>query len=227
LGLRYDVSLLAGDGVPDDAPGLHASPLLTGSEEPMDFRFKLAAPLTCLSTDTAVTGRSASGSVGTDHPGGQILIPGGDFRGGRSGLIGEIHLSPSITFEDPQVGIIGDTNRNGAVDGSDSMHRAVSASGADDGGIQFVVPLFDYGDYFLFVFDGTDFSIEPPERTSVGGALSDLGDAYQGDGRFETSIGLLGSGGLPFVYSVGPGEGSEDIDGELLIFVTAQLVDGD
>jgi hypothetical protein len=225
VGLRYDLTLPAEETDPA-APGLRATPQLTGSGAPAGIRFKFAAPLKCLDPDTAVTGRSVEGSVGTDHPGGQVLIPNENFRGGRSGLYGTFVLSPSVSWADPLVGLIEDSNRNGAVDPTDRLYPA-SPAGAEGEGLGFVAPLFGYGDYFLYTLDGADFDGGTAGPAPVGESLADLLGSFRGEGRFETSIGLLGIDGIPFVHSVGSGEGPVDASGELLIFITPQIVQGE
>jgi len=225
VGLRYDLTLLAGDEAPADAPGLHAGPTLTGSDAPADFRFKLALPLNCLSPDTAVTGRSFEASVGTDHPGGQVLVPDEDFKGGLSGLYGRIKLSQSMTFVDPLVGIISDSNGNGVVDATDTLHPATPAT-ADAGGFGFVAPLYGYGDYFLYTLDGSNFEGQATDSMTVRDGLLGLQSGFSGTGRFETSIGLLGLQDIPYVHSVGSSEGAEDVTGELLVFIEPHVLTG-
>ncbi|MCJ7726266.1 MAG: hypothetical protein MUP76_07765 [Acidimicrobiia bacterium] len=223
VGLRYDLTLPVGGEATGDAPGFHASPVLTGSDQPVDFRFNVSLPLTCLSPETAVTGRAVEALVGTDHPGGQVFVPNENFKGGRSGLYGRITLSPRVTFADPLVGLIDDVNGNGVIDATDTLYPATPAT-AEAGGFGFVAPLYGYGNYFLYMLDGSNFEGETTGSMTVHDGLLDLRGMFGGSGRFETSIGLLGLEGIPYVHQVGSGEGSKDITGELLVFITPHIL---
>jgi len=226
VGLRYDLTLPAGNEATADAPGLHASPVLTGSEAPIEFRFKVAGPLNCLSPDTAITGRSAEGSVGTDHPGGQVFVPNEAFKGGRSALYGRITVSPRITFGDPLFGLIADSNGNGVVDPTDTLQPATPAIPESDG-FGFVAPLYGYGDYFLYILDGSNFEGAITDSMTVRDGLLDLQSTFSGPGRFETSVGLFGMQGIPYLHHVGSSEGAEDITGELLVFIAPYILTDD
>jgi hypothetical protein len=211
VGLRYDLTLPAGDEATMDAPGFHTSPVLTASNEPVGFRYKISLPLNCFDPDTAVTGRSVSGSVGTDHPGGQVFIPGEAFKGGRSAAWGYFTLSPRVTWSEPKVGLIDDSNGNGMVDATDTLHPATLAT-EENGGFGFVAPLYGYGNYFLYMFDGANFDGTTTDATTVRDALLGYQGMFSGAGRFETSIGLLGTEGIPFIHRVNSGEASQEFE---------------
>jgi hypothetical protein len=222
VGLRYDVTLPVGDEATTDAPGFNTTPVLTGSNEPVGFRYKISLPVNCFDPDTAATGRSAAGSVGTDHPGGQSYVQ--DFKGGASAKWGTITLSPRVTWLEPKIGLINDSNGNGAVDATDTLYPATLATEAD-GGFGFVAPLYSYGDYFLYMFDGANFDGTTTDATSVREGLLGYQNMFTGSGRFAASMGLLGVDGVPFVDRVGSGEGSQDFEGETLIFITPSILD--
>lgn len=224
VGLRYDVTLPVGDDAATGAPGFRTSPVLTGSNEPVGFRYKISLPVNCFDPDTAVTGRSASGTVGTDHPGGQAIVPNGDFKGGASAKWGSFTLAPWVTWEQPKVGLINDSNGNGMVDATDTLHPATLAT-EENGGFGFVAPLYSYGDYFLYMFDGASFDGTTTDATTVREGLLGYQTMFSGSGRFETSMGLLGIDGVPFVDRVGSGESSQDFEGELLIFISPSILD--
>jgi len=222
VGLRYDVTLPAGDDADADAPGFHTSPTLTESDEPVGFRYKISLPANCFDPDTAATGRSANGTVGTDHPGGQVFVD--DYKGGRSAGWGYFTLSPWVTWSEPKVGLINDSNGNGMVDSTDMLHPATLAT-EEDGGFGFVAPLYSYGDYFLYMFDGANFNGTTTDATTVREGLLGYQNMFSGPGRFAASMGLLGTDGIPFVHRVGSGEGSTDVEGELLVFISPSILD--
>jgi hypothetical protein len=110
------------------------------------------------------------------------------------------------------------------VDATDMLHPATLAT-EEDGGFGFVAPLYGYGDYFLYMFDGANFDGTTTDRTTVRQGLLGYGEMFTGPGRFETSMGLLGVDGVPFVSRVDSSEGSNDVEGELLVFITPRIVD--
>ncbi len=61
-------------------------------------------------------------------------------------------------------------------------------------------------------------------RLDLGVGLAAFCDCYTGSGRFEASIGFVGSGGDPFVYEVGPSEEAvTPVDPTILQFTRTQI----
>lgn len=157
-------------------------------------------------------------SLYTDHPGGEEYIAGGDFYGGLSGFKLRLPFIPAL--EGRWAGLICDNDRNGRVDPTDTFFAPWGLM-RDGDDLSYVAPLYGYGDYFVYLADASQFSAAPAgEQWTVSAALSAFEGKYTGTGRFETSIGILGSGGNPFVYQVGPEETETTADVELRPFIT-------
>ena len=161
------------------------------------MQLKIAQPFKCLDPKTSIIGTSIQYTIQTDHPGGVIGVPNQDFRGGLSAGWGMVNAR----WVDGYQGIISDSNGNGMVDIDDNMYEPQMVD--SNGG--FVLPLYSFGDYFLYTVDAASYSPLPswgPSPYSVHDGLVWLNDLYEGDGRFETSVGVLGDNGAPFQYTV-------------------------
>ena len=76
-----------------------------------------------------------------------------------------------------------------------------------------MAPLYGYGNYFVYVIDAPQYSGLPQgQQWNVGEALSLFRANYTGTGRFEASIGVVGSSAGLFQYQVGPQEGETTLD---------------
>ncbi len=154
----------------------------------------------------------------TDHPGGQVYIPDENYYGGFSGFKLQTPFTPRL--EGAWAGLICDNDQNGRVDATDTFFAPWGLM-RDGDDLTYVAPLYGYGDYFVYLADASQFSAAPEgEQWTVSAALSAFGEKYTGTGRFETSIGILGSGGNPFVYQVGPDEAETTAEVELQQFIT-------
>jgi hypothetical protein len=154
----------------------------------------------------------------TDHPGGEEYIAGENYYGGLSGFKLKTPFVPSL--EGAWAGLICDNDRNGRVDPTDTFFAPWGLM-RDGDDLSYVSPLYGYGDYFVYFADASQFSAAPEgEEWTVSAALSAFGEKYTGTGRFETSIGILGSGGNPFVYQVGSEESEATAEVEIQPFIT-------
>ena len=186
----------------------------------IDLTMKIVADFYCLDPVTSFLVALAVTQVSlfTDHPGGAEYIAGANYYGGLSGFKLQIPFIPSL--EGGWAGLICDNDRNGRVDPTDTFFAPWGLMREGDD-LTYVAPLYGYGDYFVYLADASQVSAAPEgEEWTVSAALSGFGERYTGTGRFETSIGILGSGGNPFVYQVGPEEAESTAEVELQPFIT-------
>lgn len=79
--------------------------------------------------------------------------------------------------------------------------------------LELVAPLFSYASYFLYVIDGAQYSGLPPGTGwTVADGLLAFEELYTGTGRFEASIGIVGSKGSPFMYTVDASEAEQPVE---------------
>jgi hypothetical protein len=194
---------------------------LIPSLERLELTMKIVADFYCLDPITSflIALAVTRASFATDHPGGEEYITGGDYYGGNSGF--KLTLPYVSRLEGAWAGLIGDNDRNGRVDATDTFFAPWTMM-RDGENLTYVAPLYDYGDYFVYLADATQFAEAPNGQASwsVGAALQAFESKYTGTGRFETSIGILGVAGNPFVYQVGPQESQIETEVELRQVVT-------
>ncbi|HEX5631239.1 MAG TPA: hypothetical protein VFY15_06245 [Acidimicrobiia bacterium] len=186
----------------------------------IELTMKIVADVYCLDPVTAfmISLAVMQVSLFTDHPGGEEYIPAENYYGGLSGFKLMTPFVPGLAGA--WAGLICDNDRNGRVDPTDTFFRPWELM-RDGDDLTYVSPLYGYGDYFVYFADASQFSAAPEgEEWAVSAALSAFGDKYTGTGRFETSIGILGSGGNPFVYQVGPEESEATAEVEVQPFIT-------
>jgi len=206
------VTTLSADPEPNQAGLVGVQSLIPGLMS-AGMQLKIAQPFKCLDPKTSIIGTSIQFTIQTDHPGGVASVPNGDFRGGLSAGWGVLNAR----WADGYQGLITDSNGNGKVDIDDNMYEPQMV----DSGGGVVLPLYSFGDYFLYTVDAASYSPLPswgPSPYSVHDGLVWLNDLYEGDGRFETSVGVLGVDGAPFQYTVDSSEQPETVDGEVLLF---------
>lgn len=212
--LGFHVDLRA--DAPADQPGLRNAPLLALGAETATFLLKIAGEFECLDEATSLIGLRVEYRYDIDHPGGEVKIPDEDFRGGLSAALQDFSGLP-LSY----VGLIGDANGNGILDLNDSIHQPELATG--DRTMQMAVnPLFSYGGYFTYVVDAGSYGTLPDfgNGLSLEDGLLRLGGVFMGDGRFETSIGVVAVGGMPLLVEVGPAESAvEEPQAEIRILL--------
>ncbi|OFW62884.1 MAG: hypothetical protein A2135_05485 [Actinobacteria bacterium RBG_16_67_15] len=177
----------------------------------LDVRLGLEARVRCTDPSTSVLGLDLTGfGVASDHPGGTVWIPGGDFRGGLSATYVWTGLSDRLA--DMYGGLICDNDGDGVVDATDTMFPAYALTEAN-ARLELVAPLFSYASYFLYVIDGAQYSGLPPGAGwTVADGLLAFEELYTGTGRFEASIGIVGSKGSPFMYTVDASEAEQPVE---------------
>lgn len=210
IGFRVE---LRADAPPDQV-GLRVAPLLALGAETANFLLKVAQPFDCLDPATSLIGRRIEARFQIDHPGGEAIVPGGDFGGGLSGAYAQLMGLP-VSY----IGLIGDANGNGILDLNDTIYQPRMTDG-QGGDLRAVVPLYGYGTYFGYVVAPDSYESLPDlgTGTKVGDGLLRFCQMFSGAGRFETSIGVIGMlDGHPLVIDVGPGETTiEDFDARVL-----------
>jgi hypothetical protein len=177
----------------------------------IDVRLGLEARVWCTDPSTSVLGIDLTGfGVASDHPGGKVWIPGGDFRGGLSGAHAWTGLSDRLAGL--YGGLICDNDGDGVVDATDTMFPAYAFT-ETNARLELVAPLFSYAGYFLYVIDGPQYSGMPSGAGwTVADGLVAFEELYTGAGRFEASIGIVGSKGSPFVYTVDASEAEQPVE---------------
>ena len=177
----------------------------------LDVRLGLEARVRCTDPSTSVLGIDLTGfGVASDHPGGTMWIPGGDFRGGLSGAYAWTGLSDRLAGL--YGGLICDNDGDGVVDATDTMFPAYAFT-ETNARLELVAPLFSYAGYFLYVIDGPQYSGMPSGAGwTVADGLVAFEELYTGTGRFEASIGIVGSKGSPFVYTVDASEAEQPVE---------------
>lgn len=184
--------------------------------ERLEIMLKGVAPLTCL--PRGLHGAMIEAEIVTDHPGGVASVPEGNFRGGLSagyawfGRLAEY-------FEDPHAGLIKD-NGDGELGLGDTAYPAFGLMDYNSM-LGVTLPLWSYGHYFLYMFDGADFqsfsTIE--EALAFEEFLLEMEGHYTGE-WFPGSIGLVMSFGEPFDYVVDSSEEVQPIeDAEIHLFI--------
>lgn len=177
----------------------------------LDMRIGLEARVRCTDPSTSVLGIDLTGfGVASDHPGGTAWIAGGDFRGGLSGAFAWTGISDRLAGL--YGGLICDNDGDGVVDATDTMFPAYAFTEAN-ARLELVAPLFSYAGYFLYVVDGPQYSGLPSGAGwTVADGLAAFEELYTGTGRFEASIGVVGSKGSPFVYTVDASEAEQPVE---------------
>lgn len=202
---RLGVKVTLDAAAPEGQVGLGSLPGLIPTLLQLEIMLKVVEAFSCLDPATSFLGLPLTGlEIAADHPGGVEWIPGGDFRGGASGVY--LWLNDTPRLEGVWGGLILDGNGNRMIDATDTMFPAYPMEETGDI-YSYVAPLFSYGSYFVYFVDGAQYSAAPTgSQWTVGAGLEAFGMNYVGSGRFEASIGFVGSGGNPFVYEVGPSE---------------------
>mgnify|MGYP001819712282 CR=1 FL=1 len=187
-------------------PGVESAPVL----------MKIAQPFRCLDPETSLVGTPLTLTYQVDHPGGIVGIPGEDFKGGLSALFGT--LADSGAFDGGWIGLIGDLNGNGIIDLNDSMLE-MQRTEPSSIGPGYVLPLYGYGSYFLYAVDGNSYPDLPAWESrsrSVEDGLAWFADLFTGEGRFETSLGVVGGEGGPMSIGVGSPENTGETEGSII-----------
>jgi hypothetical protein len=202
---RLGVRLTLDASAPAGQLGLRILPSLMPALFQLEMMAKFVAEVLCFDPATSILLASAFRlSIQTDHPGGETYIPNEDFYGGLSG--GKLSFSYSDRIARSWAGLIGDTDNNGAIGPNDTWFAPWGLERNGDS-LEYVAPLYGYGNYFVYVIDAPQYSGPPQgQQWNVGEALSLLRANYTGAGRFEASIGVVGSSAGLFQYQVGPQE---------------------
>ncbi|HLE39619.1 MAG TPA: hypothetical protein VJA44_08225 [Acidimicrobiia bacterium] len=202
---RLGVNVTLDAAAPAGQVGLRSVPGLIPSLTMLEVSLKVAQPFSCFDPLTSILGLILLGlAIATDHPGGIEWIAGGDFHGGNSGAY--LSLADNPRLEGAWGGLIMDGNGNGFVDSTDTMYPPSPLEEMANM-YAYVAALYTFGAYFVYLVDGAQYSGPPiGSQWTVGLGLEAFRLCYTGSGRFESSIGYVGVGGLPFLYEVGPGE---------------------
>ena len=189
-------------------------------QERFEIAMKVAQEVLCLDPATSflLAFAATQFSFYTDHPGGEEFILNENYYGGASGL--KVDFAYDMRLEGAWLGLICDNDADGEVDINDTFFAPWALTREGDN-LSYVAPLYNYGRYFVYVADASQFSAAPEgDQWTVGAALSAFKSNYTGTGRFESSIGVLGTGDLPFAYEVGPEEGQSSAELAPRQFVT-------
>ncbi|MBI5157252.1 MAG: hypothetical protein HZA58_04475 [Acidimicrobiia bacterium] len=208
---RLGVRLTLEAGAPESQVGLRTLPLLNPALERIEIMAKNISDFYCLDPATSIIIALTvfALTIFTDHPGGTAYIPNEEFYGGLSGA--KLRFSYSERLQGAWAGLICDNDNDGQLDPTDTWYAPWSLERNGDA-LEYVAPLYGYGNYFVYVVDGMQYSGKPEGREwSVGQAVSLFRDMYTGLGRFESSIGLVASDLGLFQYRVGPEEGETTV----------------
>jgi len=203
------------------------TPHIVPGDDPTDLDVGFRTDVRCLDPELAITGRNAEVTVQADHPGGKEIVPGGDFRGGNSAVVATVSGLGDAPFGDSiLIGLIEDCDFDGVISDGDFIYPPVLAGSSGSA----VIPIFEFGDYFVYTIDGSafgDLSSVTEQTTSIPilSALPVLNGLFTGSGRFASSIGVAGGSDGPIPFTVGSSEDPTTRDAELIIFVTATLVE--
>lgn len=203
---RMGVKVTLDSAAPEGQVGLRTLPAFMPSLAVFETTLKIAQEFYCLDPATSFLVALAvlSFTIATDHPGGQVYIPDEDFRGGLSGS--KVAFPYLARLEGAWAGLIEDNNGNGLLDSSDSIYAPWSLERNGDF-LEYVAPLYGYGSYFVYVADASQFSGPPAgQEWGLTEGMQAFLSCYTGVGRFETSIGVLGTKTGLFEYQVGPQE---------------------
>lgn len=151
--------------------------------------------------------------VAVDHPGGEQIVPGEDFRGGLSAL----YLQLARAFPGLFAGLIQDVDGDGEIGPNDVMFPAQPTTVSGEL-TEAVLPLFSFGDYFLYLLEAEPPPIESPVTVAEGTTIL-LG----GLSPEQTSVPILGD--VPFLHRVFSDESAAHQEVELLVFLTPQLLE--
>jgi hypothetical protein len=198
--------------------GLTSAPALVGTNAQASI--VVAGGLQLLCRPTIGEDGTVSLSLQLDHPGGEAFVPNEDFGGGASGLVGSLDRAiPGLL-----AGVIRDEDSNGAIGPHDTMYAPVITTISDDG-TTFVIPLFGFGDYFMYFIDTRDIGAVqlPSGSTTVIGGLTDLHES----GVPLDRIAVPWLGDVPFVGELFADETRTDDDVELVILVTPTVIEPD
>lgn len=228
IGFRWDVVVPTGDGVGESGFGLRSTPLLTENNDVQPaIRLKLAALIACSDEPdvTGLAGQNAAVETTIDHPGGNVNAQGEDFNGGLSAVI--VKMVPGTLIPNMQVGLIQDTNENGVIDSADRIFSPFDPTITGTVGDCYVLPINEFGDFFLYAIDGSLFDEVGTGTSSLplDDGLALLSDAYEGDGDFEDEVVVPMLGDLPLVGHAFASEDTQTAETELVVIVTARLID--
>ncbi|MDX1449200.1 MAG: hypothetical protein R3246_09075, partial [Acidimicrobiia bacterium] len=201
LGVRYASTLL-----PEVKPG---------------FLFSLFVDHECVEAPEVYT---AGIEFVVDHPGGVVNVQGEDFAGGASAVLIRLDISPSPG--EVRVGLFLDADQDGGISRGDVMSSPQPVR-ITNGSDLYVVPIFDFGYYIpYFVFlDQFGELPDDPGFAPVSDALRFLRDQHTGSGAFEEAVRIPYLGDLPMIGSVFAREQAFEEETELVVFVTASLID--
>jgi len=213
---RLGVRLTLEADAPETQARLRVLPQLNPALERIEIMAKNISDFYCLDPETSIVIALTvfALSIFTDHPGGIVHIPNEEFYGGFSGA--KLSFSYSDRLQGAWAGLICDNDNDGQLDPTDTWYAPWGLERNGDA-LEYVAPLYGYGNYFVYVIDGMQYSGMPEGREwSVGTAIPAFQDKYTGSGRFEASIGLVATDLGLFQYQVGPDEGETRVDNAYL-----------
>jgi len=208
---RLGVRVTLEAGAPESQVRLRTLPTLIPALERIEIMAKNISEFYCLDPATSIILALTvfAVSIFTDHPGGDTYIPNEEFYGGFSGAL--LRFSYAERLEGAWAGLICDNDNDGQLDPTDTWYAPWSLERNGDA-LEYVAPLYGYGNYFVYVIDGMQYSAPPEGQDwSVGEAVSLFRDKYTGAGRFEASIGLVATDQGLLQYQVGPAEGETTV----------------
>jgi len=167
---------------------LRSTEALTGGDYSTEYSVRLNWTYRCASKNLFAD-LTSSYSFAVDHPGGEEIIDGGDFRGGNSGLKGSGVFANFPQGFQVYMGLIQDVNDNGWVDGSDVVFPPQHVDIGVDGSWDYGDALFNFGNYFVYGVDRNVWDGLGLAPTSL--QWSDVVDAVADNPDFTTSAGVF------------------------------------
>ncbi|HSM02289.1 MAG TPA: hypothetical protein VK960_07635 [Acidimicrobiia bacterium] len=213
VGFRFTFD--AGEG--GSTPGPQAIRNFIPDVERLEIMLKGVTPLTCLAP--GFHGAMIQAEVVTDHPGGVASVPDQNFRGGLSAGFARFG-GLEVHFEDPHAGLIKD-NGDGEPGPGDTAYPAFALMEYDSM-LGVTLPLWTYGHYFLYLFDGADFQASIEDALAFEEFLLEMEGNHTGD-WFPGSIGLVMSFGEPFDYVVDSSEEVQQVDDAEIHLVMSRI----
>lgn len=192
--------------------GIVSAPKITTLQDEQTM-VTFSAGLQLLCTPTITEDGTITIDLQVDHPDGEQIVPAGDFKNGLSALY--LYLGPGLL--PMYVGLIRDVDADGQVGPNDILYPP-EATDITDGISTATLPLFGYGDYFLYFIADKPSALETEVRVKDGATIL-LGGLM----AEETAVPYLN--GVPFLARVFSEESRQTENTELVILLTPRLVE--
>ncbi|MCB2224160.1 MAG: type II and III secretion system protein [Actinobacteria bacterium] len=210
--LRLEALLPALEAAGGDT-GAVALPQITGIDT-VRTTFEVGLELVCRPTITAEGGVQID--IAVDHPDGEEIIPGEAWGDGLSGML----VVMSAVFPGVVVGLICDVDNDGRIGPADLMYPPVPAT-TGDGTTTAVLPLYGYGDYFVYVLDGP----APRELQTAVQVRDGAAVVLGGLSAAQTAVPMLGD--VPLIGRVFGEESRQSEKAELVVLLTPRILETD